>query len=438
MEIFLSILDIIESNLSNILPVVFKFVEDWWWLPALLVFFDFWKHQYKFYINGKWDSVRPSVLLEIKVPQEVERPIKAMENVFNNLWSVYDAPNWKEKWIEGQFLIGFSFEIVGINREPHFYIRTRKAHKTLVESTVYSQYPDAEVTEVDDYTKGVPADIPNKDWNLFGTSMKLGREDFYPIVTYKKFFEEDIKTPEEKRMDPLSSLLDGIATLSPDEQIWIQIVTTPILITGPDAERALEKEAKKTINKMMKRKEAPKQKPILQEAAQILFFGQPTVEKKEERVAASELELTPGERDVIKSIEEKIYKHAFNCHIRFMYLGKRNVFVKAVSRIPFGYFIGFTNQNLNMFRVLKDTLTKVTYFFKKRRIYLKSRKLFRHYKFRTNPSFPERTKGEIFVLNSEELATMWHLPSKIGAPAPTLARVAAKKSVAPPNLPIEE
>lgn len=440
MEIISTIFDIIKSNLSTIWPVAVKIVEDWWWLPALLVFFNEWKKQYRFYRTWIWDAARPNILLEIKVPQEVERPIKAMENIFNNLWSIYDAPNWKEKWIEGQFLISFSFEIAGINKEPHFYIRTRKAHKSLVESTIYSQYPEAEVTEVEDYTKGVPADIPNKDWNLFGSSMRFGRkeEDFYPIVTYKRFFEEDIKTPEEKRTDPLSSLLDGIATLSPDEQIWVQIVAKPIVVVGADAEIPLAGKAKKAVDKMMKRPEEAKQKPLLSEAYQILTTGQPTENKKEDKPLPSELELTPAERDAIKSIEEKVNKHCFECHIRFIYLAKRNVFSKAVSRIPFGYFVGFTNGNLNQFRVIKDTLTKVTYFFKKKRVYQKCRKLFRYYKLRVNPSFPEHQKGETFVLNSEELATMWHLPSKTGAPAPTLARVAAKKSVAPPNLPIEE
>jgi hypothetical protein len=40
-----------------------------------------------------------------------------------------------------------------------------------------------------------------------------------------------------------------------------------------------------------------------------------------------------------------------------------------------------------------------------------------------------------FVLNTEELATIFHFPGRV-AETPTFGRIEARKSEAPPNLPI--
>jgi len=435
LEVFTSIWQAFTEKLPAILPVLLKILEDWWWLPALLVFFYYLKMLYLYFIQERWDAKRPNILLEIKLPKEVERPIKAMENIFANLWAIYDPPNWKEKWIEGQFLLSFSFEIAGIGGVPHFYIRTRKMFKNVVESAIYSQYSDAEITEAEDYTKKVPQDIPNKEWDLFGTSFKLEKSDVYPIRTYTKFFEEKPEIKEEKRIDPLSSLLDGIATLKPEEQLWVQIITKPITI-GEDGEKKLVEEGKKIVDELAKRPKKTEPKPILREAAEVLILGPPKEEKKKEEIfVGPEILLTPGEKEVLKGIEEKISKYAYDCTIRWIYLGKRDVFLKAMARIPFGFFTSFNTVNLNALRVDSNTLTKVTYFFKKRRVYLKARRLFRYYQLRLPPYFP--LGGGTFVLNNEELATIYHLPGRVVAPAPTIPRVEAKKGEPPPTLPVE-
>ena len=66
-------------------------------------------------------------------------------------------------------------------------------------------------------------------------------------------------------------------------------------------------------------------------------------------------------------------------------------------------------------------------------------KIFRLYRERFHPMFPrpaDRRTG-LFVLNTEELASIYHFPSRAVAPAPTVPRVEAKKGEAPPELPIE-
>lgn len=50
--------------------------------------------------------------------------------------------------------------------------------------------------------------------------------------------------------------------------------------------------------------------------------------------------------------------------------------------------------------------------------------------------FPKYFHHKTFVLNVEELATLWHFPGQI-LKVPTLERIESKEASPPPNLPIE-
>ena len=52
--------------------------------------------------------------------------------------------------------------------------------------------------------------------------------------------------------------------------------------------------------------------------------------------------------------------------------------------------------------------------------------------------FPrEKQDKEIFVLNTAEMASMFHFPSRAVAPAPSVPRIEMKRGEAPPGLPVE-
>jgi len=50
--------------------------------------------------------------------------------------------------------------------------------------------------------------------------------------------------------------------------------------------------------------------------------------------------------------------------------------------------------------------------------------------------FP-RPEGTI-ILDAEEMATLFHFPGRVVAPAPFIPRVESKRGEAPPELPVEE
>lgn len=436
------------DSLKVLLPTLIKvwdIVKVWWWLPLPFIF---WR---PFFFLLLWSRVSKFLdrtkmtLLEIKIPKEVLKPIRAMEVVLDGLWQIlYDPADLYEKWIEGKIVMSYSFEIASINGEPHFYIRIPKNNKDAVEAAVYAQYSDAEISVVEDYTKQIPEDAPNKDWDLWGAGYRLFKENPYPIKTYMEF-ETEREALEEKRIDPIATLLESMAKIGPGEQLWVQITATPT--TNEETPWVTEAEAIR--DKLAKRIESGvSQKPILVEAADILITGNVPGEKKEEKheLLPPEMKLTQGERDVLSAVERKMAKRGFHTNIRFIYLGKKDVFFKPKLRLALSFFSNFVTQNVNGLRPIGQPfitrvpkkMNPIKNIFRLRRLYLRKRQILRRYKKRDHPLFPrDRKYPSSFILNTEELASIFHFPGRASAPAPFIKRIETKKSEAPPGLPTE-
>jgi len=435
---------------SSLIPLIAGFAwqifRTWWWLFTPFFLWKPFVFLWRWWRTYWWiRTVYKPILMEIKLPKQSLKPVRAMEDVMTSIHSsVYHPPDWWEKNIDGQIQTSVVFEVVSLGGEIHFYVRCHSGYRDAVEASIYAQYPEAEITTAVDYTKSVPQDIPNNEWNMWATDYKLLKKDCYPIGTYKKF-ETEKEIFEEKRIDPVATLLEGFSKVKPGEQFWIQISCSPVSeapatkwIQGAEEER--DKLARREI------KAPAGVKPIVLEATEFLLTGKVPEEKKaEERpIIPPEMKLTPGERIVLAAIEEKISKPIFSTNIRFIFLGKRDVFNKGNFRIGFSFFGSYATSNLNQLVPFGPTISKI----KKakflplnklipRRLYLRNRKMFRNYVSRLSPFFPRTPLKEIkFMLNTEELASLFHFPSWKISPVPTVQRVEAKRT-APPRLPTE-
>jgi len=433
-----SFLNNIGGYLSPILVPAWKILKEWWWVPLPFILWKYFLFFWLFWRRDIWIStVFKPILLEIKIPKDNLKPIRAMEEVFNSLHAIiYHPPDWWEKWVDGQVQTTLWLEIVSLGGEIHFYIRIHTPYRDAVESAVYSQFPEAEITQAQDYTKLVPADMPNKEWDFFGSDYKTMREDWYPIKTYKTF-ETETEALEEKRVDPVAALLEALAKMKPDEQIWFQFGVEPTSAELRSMQKWLD-EGMALRDKLAKRPDKGIYKPMHQEAADLLFAGK--IPGAEEPVQAEafppEMRLTPGEKDIVTAIELKRSKSIFESMARFIYLGKKDVWFKQNFRLAFSYFSQYETANLNALFPNGKTLTKIhkSWFLPlnwliPRRYYLRRRKLFRNYKNRFSPFFPR--PGGTFKLNSEEVASLFHFPSWVVAPVPGVSRVEAKKGPAP-------
>lgn len=394
-----------------------KFLYRWWIM---------WEIYYK---ELNW------MLFEIVPPSEVVKPFRAMEDVIHSLWPIYDKANWREEWCMGELPLGpywWSFEIASFGGEIHFYIRLEEKLRNFFESVLHAHYPEAEVFEVPDYTQNVPQNMPNESLDFYGEDYRFMKNDAYPIRTYKFFEIKPEEVYEEKRLDPLSALLERMTKLKKDEQAWFQIVLVPI--TDRDIPWATKGRA--IADKIARRPAKPK-RSIIGEAARSLAFGKTPFEeeKKEEPVIPPEMKLTPGEREILQGIEDKIAKQGFKTSMRFIYVHKKGAYFSPYSKIVRSYFMHFGTQNLNVILYLPQTRTRVHFLFRQRRLFARKKDMFRKYVKRFPPCYPKVVGPGTLIFNAEEIASIFHLPMKAATLPPGVPRILAKKGGPPPGIP---
>ena len=138
---------------------------------------------------------------------------------------------------------------------------------------------------------------------------------------------------------------------------------------------------------------------------------------------------------MVKGIEEKLGKIGYKTKVRFIYVAKPEIFKKSRAANSMIGAIKQTNtMNMGALKPADKTVTKVNYFFPKFRVRWRIRQILQNYKNRSNVM---GIPGLGFVLNIEELATLWHFPSA-DMSTPPIARVEAKKGSPPVKLPFEQ
>ena len=362
------------------------------WLPVAIAFLYGASILWLDYRGGKWAATQKFVLLAIDVPKMNEQSPKAVENMFTYLMGTQSNPNLLETWWEGKFQLGFSFEIVGIDGYIQFLVRTPAAFRPIVETAVYSQYPDAEISEVNDYLVGVPDTYPDAEYDIWGAEMMPVASQYLPIRCYKEFSSAG-GAPGTSFKDPLATLMDLMSSFKPGEQLWVQMVVVP-------ADASWTKGADAFIAKLI----GDKEKIILQ---------------------------TPIERKQVEMASEKKNKVGFHTKLRVVYFSKKKIMDKAKVVNGFmGYMRQFGEGNLNGFRPFSPTMTSTAYFMAASRLNSRKNNIFSAFRRRALS-----LGGNPYVLNVEELATLWHLPLEAVTKAPLLQRAAARRIEAPMSLP---
>jgi hypothetical protein len=78
-----------------------------------------------------------------------------MELFISNALYHFSHKGGMEEYWQGAVWFWFSLEIVSLEGQVHFYIRTPTRIKDLIETQMYAQYPQAQVKVVEDYTLAV-------------------------------------------------------------------------------------------------------------------------------------------------------------------------------------------------------------------------------------------------------------------------------------------
>lgn len=190
------------------------------WLPPLLAYV-LW-HLWMKYVRASFLAKTEYVVLEIKVPRDIEKSPLAMELVFAGIHNVSSGEStFINRWIEGKVRPWWSFEVISDGGHIRFFVWIRKSLRSYTETQLYAQYPGIEIYEVPDYAVGFGFD-PSKHL-VWGCNFKLGKDDVYPIKSYVDY-ELDKNPKEEFKIDPIAHLFEYLSTLKAGEQAWVQIM----------------------------------------------------------------------------------------------------------------------------------------------------------------------------------------------------------------------
>lgn len=425
----------VEEILSRIGSILLVILSFWWiYIPLILFFLALkiwvWYKEDKYFYSWKW------VHLEIRTPQLIERPFKAMEQVFAGFHGLrYTTIGFFKDKLFGERAIQewVACEIVSLGGEIHFFVHVPERFRNLVEAQIYGQFTDAEIREVQDYMEVMPVNVTQSNYELFGSELTLAEADAVPIRTYPYF--EELKP--ERTVDPLSSVLESCGQIKEGEQAWFQILARP---TGDK----WKKEGERMITKIMGREE--KAKPsIAEKIGEQIFWGTHDVleevfsagpaegknTKKESQFKARK-ELSPGEKEIAEAIETNMSKFGFEISSRLIYIAEKDKFDKNGFNALAAAFRQFSTQHLNRITVVKKSLTFSPYpIFKKKVTEKRKSKIYSNYRLR---KFNRKYKP--FIFTTEELATIYHFPT-ITIEAPLVSRLEAKKGEPPGGLPVK-
>lgn len=408
-----------------------KLFLDWWWLilPVLLygIFFELWVD---YAINRFFDAT-PRHLIEIKIPKEVFKSPRAMEALLAQMHGIHRNLLRAEKYIDGEMPLTLSLEIAGFDGQVHFYIRVPEVRKRWLISQIYAQYPSAEIIDpAEDYTYKVPLDAgltKESGWEMIGTEFQFNKPEnyYYPIKTYVDW-ELEKTTETESKVDPISNIVELFSLTNINEHFWMQIIIEPLF--------GWEQLGFKKIEELSGR---PKEEiPSFIESLsaglkESLSALNPLPKSKLEKDQKIEFRWpNEAETQLMKAIYRKCSKVGWGTTIRIIYLAQKDRFVKRHGYAFLGILRTLASQTESSIRLDPSTITKLDYFFKDYRVFERKRALLKKYRWRS----ADYSKNKKFILNTEELATIYHFPGR-EAPSPTVGRVEFQKGAPPPTLP---
>ncbi|TAL50649.1 hypothetical protein EPN81_02195 [Patescibacteria group bacterium] len=415
--------------------ILYDFLIWFGWIPIVITlgwgFTEMWLN----YRRGIYVGKLKFTVLAIDVPSMTEQTPKAFENLFASLYATKSSITWKEKWFDGKLHPVFSFEIISTEGYIQFLVRTQTRFRDVIEAGIYANYPEAEISEVEDYAKKFPNEYPNDDYEMWGGEVTLENDDMFPIRTHLDF--EDRISQEIK--DPLSITLEQLGKMRPGEHFWIQMLVQP-------SSNDWQKKSIKFVNKLYGVEDKQKKSAFLgalestlswpagliQEAVGLDVSGLlgESEEKKEEDQWKA-FKVTLAQKEEAEAVLRKASKIGLGVKIRVLYVARKNAFVKVErTSIVKGVLNQFSNLNLNKFTLYIPQVPKDDYFWMRLVYTKKQHRLMSGYQGRSwgagaNP----------IVLNVEELATLWHFPP-VTIKAPLVKKSESKRAEPPSGLPI--
>jgi hypothetical protein len=317
----------------------------------------------------------------------VQEEIAVAETVFAALGGLKAQKGFKA-WMHGR-TDQLSFEMIVEGGVIYFYIAVPFTMKELTIQQVHGQFPDADIEEVEDYNIFSPTGV------VLGSYITLKRDHLFPIKTYRQL-----------ESDPLNALLNAMAKVPQDEGAAIQIIVR----SAPKSWRSRGLSVVKKMHEGMTIEEAMRGKKKRKQAG----VGELVSGKGKDQIGSDPIrKMGQREEEMAKNIEEKASKAGLDVNIRVLVSASSTV--SAQSSLN-NLINSFAQYNIYQFgnsfdKDMPKRVKQITLDF-----------IYRN--------FSEKHK---IVLNTEELASLWHPPLP-GTETANIDWLGARKSGAPANI----
>lgn len=281
-----------------------------------------------------------------------------------------------------------ALEIVAHEKLVTFYVTVPKYMQEFVEQQLHAQYSNAHIEPTTDYNMFHPTGV------VLGGYMAFKRKDAFPIKTYK-----------ELDADPLNALTNALSKVEEGDGVAVQYVVRPAHHTW----RSLGLKIAKNMHAGMGVDEAIKGK-----ASTGWFATKEDVEKKKQELR--ERKMSQAEQKMVEGIENKLSKAGLEANIRIV--------ASAGTAEKATMYLNNVLQAYGQYNIYEygNSFTKV--------IPSRRKKLIEGFIFR------RIDEGQKIVLNTEELASLWHLPLPT-TETPNIRWMLARTAPAPTNIPTE-
>lgn len=340
------------------------------WLPAGLAYLA-WPLWLRF-ARMRFVAAVPYTTIEIKPGPETPPSGKPMELVFYSLYHRTEIT--RRDYLMGHVRLPWSFEIYAHQGSVRFFVHLPTEHRAGFESRFRAEFHDIEIYEVRDYSREIPFSTSTMEAVM--REYTLAKPDPYPLKTYPSY-------ESTGRHDPFADMLTDISSAGASEHLLISYLVRP------------------------------------HQRDRTSYFEDPrdTLHEDAHHVIAAIIGskgeirgLPAAKQSLIAAIESALKKPSFDCGIRALYLSTKGSFDTSRARKLDALFSGFNDDDLNGFAsydpaeragfLAKESFATMPHLKAKHAVDLYRRRAF----------FAPPYMGEQFVLNTEELATVFHLP----------------------------
>lgn len=379
--------------------------SSWNWIVALFVVLGLgvlvagllWRRKRR--LQGRLESALGSVTYLVGIPKEEPKEgeqqkdfrelTSVMEQLFASFASLYGRNPFK-----GQPTL--AFEIVALDGAIRFYVSCPGALKEFMEKQLHAHYPGAQVEEVPS-----PNIFKEGQGEIAAATCKLNRRYIWPVKTYKKL--------EAETLNPITNALSKLGERGTGA---IQILIQP---THDRWRYAVEHAARN-----VKLGKAAWANPFQRVADAILEGMTGSVHRPQNQPSATDpamtasYRMTPLQDEQLKLFQEKAAKVAFKTIIRVVVTAPDAPTARLQLGTITGAFAQFATpegNNLKFFSSNKSALT-------------------------TDYIFRGFLGAPIMILNTEELASLYHFPNRY-IETPNIQWLFARKLPPPVGLPTQ-